>query len=223
MVNRIKRVINRTAAKVASLTVEPNIYPRDGDERVLETFMRACSRLVEPRVLELGAKRSIAERSTLHQAFVPNAGEYLGTDIGAGADVDIVADIHQLSAVVGQESFDVIISCSTFEHLKYPQLAGHEVMKTLKVGGLLFIETHQTFPLHAFPYDYFRFSREALAGLFGARMGFKVIATEYKFPSMICTPEVPDAYKFPAFLNVRLFGEKLSSTPQTYLYEFDGQ
>jgi hypothetical protein len=53
-------------------------------------------------------------------------------------------------------------------------------------------------------------------------MGFKVEATEYMFPAMICAPEDPNAFRYPAFLNVRLFGEKQRSTPQEYLYEFDG-
>ncbi|UCG25319.1 MAG: class I SAM-dependent methyltransferase [Chloroflexota bacterium] len=203
--------------------MEPNIYPRPDGQPALEIFMERCGALSEPRVLELGAKRSIAERSTLHHHYVPNAGQYFGTDIEAGADVDIVADLHELTAVVEEETFDVVISCSTFEHLKYPHLAAHEVMKVLKVGGLLFIETHQTFPLHAFPYDYFRFSREALAGLFGNNMGFKVVATEYMFPAMVCSPETPDAFQYPAFLNVRLFGEKLSGTPPEYAYEYDGK
>jgi hypothetical protein len=216
-------MLNRSAARVTSRTVEPNIYPTDVDVRTLENFIERCSQLDAPSVLEVGARRTIESRSTLHQPYVPNAGRYIGTDIEAGHDVDVVADVHELSAKVGEESFDVIIACSVFEHLKYPHLAAHEVMKTLKVGGLLFLDTHQTFPVHPFPYDYFRFTREALAGLFGTKMGFHVISTEYKFPAMICAPEDTNAYKWPAFLNVSLFGEKVSQTPQEYIYEFDGQ
>ena len=44
-------------------------------------------------------------------------------------------------------------------------------MKALKVGGLIYIQTHQSFPLHGYPHDYFRFSREALASLFGTHDG----------------------------------------------------
>ncbi len=55
-------------------------------------------------------------------------------------------------------------------------------MKALKVGGLLYIQTHQSFPLHGYPNDYFRFSQDALASLFGTTMGFEVVATNYDFP-----------------------------------------
>lgn len=175
--------------------------------------------MLRPRVLELGTKRSIATRCTMHRDFVPHAGEFLGTDIEPGADVDIVADVHRLSEAVGSAAFDIIISCSTLEHLKYPHLAAHELLKVLRVGGLLFIQTHQTFPLHAFPYDYFRFSREALAGLFGTQMGFDVIEADYEFPCSIVSEANPDGRDHPAWLNVRLFGTKTNATPHEYIYE----
>ena len=133
-------------------------------------------------MLELGTLQSVPGRSTMHRDWVPHASEFLGTDIEAGPDVDVVADLHRLSDVVGSERFDVIISASTFEHLKYPTLAAHELMKALKVGGQIYVQTHQSFPLHGYPNDYFRFSQDALASLFGTRMGFEVIATNYDFP-----------------------------------------
>jgi hypothetical protein len=144
----------------------------------------------------------------------------LGSDIESGPDVQVVADAHRLSEVVGEKQFDIIISCATFEHLKYPHLAAHQLMKTLKIGGVLYIQTHQSFPLHAYPYDYFRFSREALAGLFGTKMGFRVIATGYSIPLSLYSPDLLDR-DAPAFANVQLYGEKIGETPNDYVYEFD--
>jgi hypothetical protein len=182
-------------------------------------FMARCRELAAPRVLELGTKQSVPGRSTMHRDWVPHASEFLGTDIQEGTDVDIVADAHRLSQVVGQESFDVILSCSTFEHLKYPTLAAHEVMKALKVGGLLYVQTHQSFPLHGYPFDYFRFSREALASLFGTEMGFEVVATNNDFPAQIYSRRLADSHRPPAFLNTTLWGEKRARTPAVYRYE----
>lgn len=175
------------------------------------------------RVLELGTKQSVPGRSTLHKEFVPDAAEYLGTDIEPGEEVDIVADVHRLTQVTGIEQFDVIISCSTFEHLKYPHLAAHEIMKALKIGGLLFIQTHQTFPLHNYPQDYFRYSREALAGLFGARMGFHLITADYDFPAAVYSRRLPFLWTAPSYLNVNLLGEKVDKTPDSYVYELDAK
>ena len=187
----------------------------------LKDFLDAVQVMKAPRVLELGTKRSQPDRSTKHTVFVPNASEYLGTDIETGEDVDFVADIHQISKVIGSNKFDAIISCSTFEHFKYPHLAAHEVMKILRVGGLLFIQTHQTFPIHAYPYDFFRFSREALAGLFGTKMGFHVISVDYEFPAKIYSDDDPQSHIHSAYLNTRLFGRKSAPTPMKYIYEFD--
>lgn len=191
------------------------------ENSLLDTFIARCQAMDAPRVLELGTRRSLASRSTKHDEWIPNAGEYLGTDIEAGVDVDIVADVHRLTQTTGAEAFDVIISCSTAEHFKYPHLAAHEIMKSLRVGGLLFIQTHQSYPLHAHPYDYFRFSREALTGLFGTQMGFNVIETDYEFPARLFTDREPTLAGEPSFLNVRLFGEKVEKTPDAYIFEYD--
>jgi hypothetical protein len=82
---------------------------------------------------------------------------------------------------------------------------------------VLFIQTHQSFPLHAYPYDYFRFSREALSGLVGTQMGFGVLATDYEFPSKLLSLRL---VRLPSYLNVRLYGVKTSTTPEKYAYEF---
>jgi SAM-dependent methyltransferase len=213
----IDKIKEKLGFKLVTSDMDPEARP-DGNA-LMDEFLARSRLLEKPSVLELGTKRSIPTRSTKHDDFIPHAGQYLGTDIEAGIDVDIVADVHCLTRVTGVEQFDVIISCSTFEHLKYPHLAAHEIMKALKVGGLLFIQTHQSFPLHAYPFDYFRFSREALAGLFGTKMGFHVIATDYEFPVRLYTPRVAILYRFAAYLNVRLLGEKTSPTPDDYTFE----
>jgi SAM-dependent methyltransferase len=182
-------------------------------------FMARCAELRAPSVLELGTLQSVPGRSTMHRDWVPNASEFLGTDIEAGPDVDIVADVHRLSEVVGEERFDVILSASTFEHLKYPSVAAHELMKVLRVGGQLYIQTHQSFPLHGYPHDYFRFSREALASLFGTTMGFEVVATNNDFPIRLYSRRVAGLQLLPAYLNTTLWGQKLEPTPPEYRYE----
>lgn len=217
----IKNIVKNISYRLATYNLDKDDYPDGGS--LVQEFLTRCRQLENPRVLELGAKRSDPSRTTLHRAWVPNASEYLGTDIEPGEDVDIVADIHQLTTITGEEKFDVIISCSSFEHFKYPHRAAHEVMKALRVGGLLFIQTHQSMPIHAYPYDYFRFTREGLAGLFGTQMGFNVIATDYEYPVKIFSRRDKTSHIIPAYMNVRLFGEKTGKTPLEYHYEYDGE
>jgi SAM-dependent methyltransferase len=217
-VRALKPVLLRLSVKILAFGLDLEDPQRN---LLLKRFKKRCRDMDNPRVLELGTKRSIPDRSTRRDKWIPNASEYLGCDIESGVDVDIVADVHRLTEVVGEEQFDVIISCATFEHFKYPHLAAHQIMKALKIGGVLFIQTHHTFPLHAYPYDYFRFSREALSGLFGSTMGFRVIETKYEFPARVFSSQVPTSFRTPAYLNVCLYGEKVGSTPQEYVYEYD--
>lgn len=214
-----RKIAKRLALKLSAFSAaeqarKPNL--------LLDDFLARMAAMTSPSVLELGVKRLYENVKTKHDEWAPDASEFLGSDIEDGLDVDIVADVHKLSGVVGTERFDAIISCSSFEHFKYPHLAAHEIMKSLKIGGLLFIQTHQTYPVHGAPYDYFRFSREALAGLFGTQMGFRVIDTVYEFPAQIYTPEVPNTGGEASFINSCLLGEKVAKTPDEYIYEFDG-
>lgn len=217
-----RKIAKRLAIKLARFSAAGAISRTGAGNPLLDELKTRTRQMSAPSVLELGVKRLYAEVKTKHDDWIPNAGEFLGSDIQDGIDVDIVADVHTLSKTVGEERFDVIISCSSFEHFKYPHLAAHEIMKSLKIGGLLFIQTHQTYPVHGAPYDYFRFSREALAGLFGTKMGFDVIDTVYEFPAAIDSPEVPNIAAEPAFVNSCLLGEKTVKTPEEYIYEFDG-
>jgi hypothetical protein len=192
-----------------------------GGHHTFEDFVAKAHLMDQPRILELGTRRSLPEVSTRHSRFFPNAGEYLGTDIEAGVDVDFTADVHRLTKVTGEEQFDIILTEAGFEHFKYPHLAAHEIMKALKVGGLVFVQTHQTFPIHAVPHDYFRFSTDALRSLFGAGMGMKVHSANYASPASIYSRVDPQGRKAPAFLHVHIFAEKVASTPAEFVYEYD--
>jgi hypothetical protein len=151
------------------------------------------------RILELGTMRSNPEIITTHKALFPLA-DYVGTDIQAGVDVDVQSDVHRLSQTFGEESFDAILSFSTFEHIKYPILAAHEILKTLRVGGVLMVQTHFMFHEHAYPYDYFRFTTNGLASLFSRKMGFEVAACYYEYPCELSVRR-------------RFSARRLSSTP----------
>jgi len=92
-------------------------------------------------------------------------------------------------------------------------------MKSLKVEGLLFIQTHNCFPLHAYPSDYYRYTTEALEALFPITMGFEVISSYYEFPAQVVSCRDSNTKFGKAFLNVCLFGKKIEETPKEFIYE----
>jgi SAM-dependent methyltransferase len=78
-------------------------------------------------VLDLGAK------SNRDKELVEYLGaKYVAVEIAA-ADAMILGDAHAIPLL--DQSVDVVMSMSVFEHLKHPYLAAHEVRRVLKPGG----------------------------------------------------------------------------------------
>ena len=163
----------------------------------------------EPSVLELGARRVRPEVSTLRRDFVPHAAEYVGSDYRDGLDVDVVADVHELSEVFGEQRFDAVVSCSTLEHVRFPWIAVVEINRVLKPGGLVFVQTHQSYPVHAHPHDYYRFTREGLEALFCRQTGFRTVRSSHEFRCAVVSTRVPRLSVRPAWLNAVLTSEKV--------------
>jgi SAM-dependent methyltransferase len=175
-------------------------------------------------ILELGTKRSKEDVPTHKKNYfneILNV-NYIMSDYQNGVDVDIVCDIHNIDGVFN-DKFDLIICFSVYEHIKYPQLATHNLMKLLNVGGRIYIDTHQTYPLHGYKYDYYRFSREALKSLFSKKMNFQTI-TSYYHNNCVILPhnnlnnwnDVAESY-----LHVVYIGEKTDETPNDYIYDIE--
>ena len=145
------------------------------------------------------------------------------TDYQQGLDVDVVCDLHKALDTFEVESFDAIISCSTFEHLKYPLVVAHNLMQMLKVGGKIYIQTHQTYPLHGYKYDYFRFSREAMKSMFPSTMGMQDLSLFFSNPAEIIPDKKISSWNSVAesYLNVVYIGQKKSATPTTFQYDFE--
>lgn len=178
------------------------------------------------KILELGTKRSKSDCPTNKKYMFETISnlEYIMTDYQNGIDVDIVCDLHNTRNIFQDKSFDLILSFSTFEHLKYPQLCGHNLMKMLNIGGRIMIQTHQTFPLHGYKYDYYRFSREALKTLFSSKMNFNTITSYFSHTCAIVPHNLHECEwndVAESYLNVIYIGEKFDETPDQYIYDLD--
>jgi SAM-dependent methyltransferase len=76
------------------------------------------------------------------------------------------------------ESFDVVFSNNTYEHLAEPWLAAEESARLLRRGGLVVTLTCFAWRYHPVPADYWRFTHSALEHLF-ERAGLTTIASGY--------------------------------------------
>lgn len=156
--------------------------------------------------LELGARgpTSAALRATLDPAW-----RYLGTDIEADANVDLVADAHRLSEALPHGSVGFCHSNSVMEHLLSPERVVTEVSALLRPGGIFFAFVPGSWPLHAEPWDYQRYTIHKWPALLNTATGFEILerfeAIEHMLvPSMPFLPGVTrnQHARAPAFTGV---------------------
>ena len=124
------------------------------------------------RVLEIGSREVTGVSSMRKRLF---DAEYVGFDFYSGNNVDIIGDVHKLSSYFNGEKFDLIFTSACFEHFAMPWIASQEIVKLLKVGGYIFVETHYSYSSHERPWHYFQFSENALEVLFNREMGIECL------------------------------------------------
>jgi len=173
----------------------------------LPQFEAKAAELTSPTVLLTGAKPWLNSVNPDRTHHVPH-GVWTSTDIEDGDGVEIVADLEHLDTTTDRR-FDCIFSPATLEHVKRPWEAIKAMARTLNPGGLLFIHSHQTFPLHGYPADHFRFSGAAMRTMC-EDAGLIVAAVGYDCPCKI-VPDPPVAVwntEAPAYLNSDVFAMK---------------
>jgi len=175
-----------------------------GKECILAWFHNQISGLNKYTALEIGTRRW-GSNSTHHKVWFPKAKKIIMTDFIDGEDVDVVADAHQLSKTFGEGAIDVIVAASVFEHLKKPWIVAEEILKTLKPGGLFFVQTHHTFPVHGYPNDYFRYTTAGLETLFEKA---SELHSQFEFPATIKSERLDFTLNPNSWLNVCITGKR---------------
>ncbi len=143
-------------------------------------------------ILEIGS-REVTGLSTARTEF-SNA-KYTGFDFYPGHNVDVVGDAHKLSSYFKEEEkFDIIYTSACFEHFAMPWIVATEISKLLKVGGIVFVETHFSFSSHERPWHFFQFSDMALKTLFSKALGFECIEAGMSNPMVGRFSSLADKY-----------------------------
>jgi hypothetical protein len=123
------------------------------------------------RVLDIGGRdRSQIDR---RQQFPGNDVKVI--DVLPGENVDVVGDAHSLTRYFSPSSFDAIQSISVLEHILMPWKVVLEMNKVLRVGGLVYVHTHQSLGMHDVPCDFWRFSADVWPALFNHKTGFEIV------------------------------------------------
>ncbi|MEY2426349.1 MAG: hypothetical protein QOI61_1921 [Actinomycetota bacterium] len=191
---------------------QPAAVALAGDESSLlfERFIRSAAELPAGRALELGSR---ARSGTTYREFLPAHVDYVGLDIREGPNVDVVGDAHELPSSFDEGSFNLVFCIAVFEHLAMPWKAALSINRVLADGGLFFAGTHQTFPVHEAPWDFWRYSDRAWHSLFNRATGFEIIATAMGQPADIVPhatlASVAGIDNQPAFLTSSVLARKI--------------
>lgn len=132
----------------------------------IQTWVREIARkfVTHPGyVLEVGA---LDVNGTVRPYFA-DAIAYIGTDMMAGPNVDMVLNNSALPHNFINETFDTVIACEVLEHDLDFLHTVHSLRQVLRKGGFLIITTPTFgFPLHRYPRDYWRFGEDAYREVF---------------------------------------------------------
>ena len=176
-------------------------------------FQDAVRAVPAPRVLEVGAR---ARSGNVYRSWLPEGATYVGTDIVDGENVDAVGDAHRLSQFLPVDSFDAAYSVSTMEHLAMPWVAAVEMNRVLKPGGVAYVATHQTWPVHDAPWDFYRFSEYSWHTLFNRYSGFEILEVAAGEPGHVVAhvvhPPTNGLELQPAFLSTAVLARKTGPT-----------
>ena len=125
----------------------------------------SASEVAGKRVLEIGSADRNGSLRPIIESYHPR--EYVGIDVEPGPGVDRVVEAGQLAHVFGEESFDLVLSTETLEHIRDWRGAVSNVKRVCKRGGVVLLTTRSIgFPYHAYPYDFWRYDPGDVRAIF---------------------------------------------------------
>lgn len=128
---------------------------------LMNEMLKRCTRNTAD-VLDVGA---YDVNGTFRPLIYQRNWRYTGLDQTAGPNVDVVAE-DPFHFPFAANSFDVVISGSTMEHVTAIWKWFPELVRVLRPGGFLAIHTHWQFPLHRYPVDCWRIMPDGMQYLF---------------------------------------------------------
>jgi SAM-dependent methyltransferase len=141
-------------------------------QKFFETYAPKAKRLT---IVDVGAQDICGSI----RSVAPPDNTYIGVDFVAGKGVDVIID-DPYSLPFADESIDICVSSSCFEHSEFFWLSFNEVLRILKPNGLLYLNVPSNGQFHRYPVDCWRFYPDSGTALqnWGRRSGYPVVMLE---------------------------------------------
>lgn len=123
---------------------------------------------IELKVLDIGSqivKQPYYDSPNSYKYLIDKNFKYIGMDIEKGENVDIVVEDPYSWSIIEDNSFDVVISGSALEHMKFPWLAMKEIHRVLKKDGLCCVIAPSAGFIHQYPIDCYRYFVDGMRAL----------------------------------------------------------
>lgn len=108
------------------------------------------------RALRVADVGSLDHNGSLRPLFDNPKWTYIGLDVCAGKNVDVVLSAGYHWPEIGDGAFDVVVSTQVVEHVRHPWRWVKEVARICKPGGIVYLCTPNTIAFHEYPIDCWR-------------------------------------------------------------------
>lgn len=117
--------------------------------RFFEVYVK---KMADPVVVEIGARNVNGSL----RAVLPAQARYIGVDLAAAPNVDVVLD-DPYKLPFEDSSIDAVVSSSCFEHAEFFWESFLEIQRVLKPEGLFYMNVPSNGEFHRYPVDCWRF------------------------------------------------------------------
>lgn len=152
----------------------------------IKAFVKICAEAfpITNPVYEFGALQVPGQEGFADLRPLFPGKEYVGCDMQEGLGVDKILNLHDIDLPGGAAG--TVLLMDTLEHVEYVRKAVEEVHRILKPNGILVASSVMKFPIHDYPYDYWRFTPEAFKSLLKPfDYSFVGFAGNKKFPHSV--------------------------------------